>query len=289
MLRKRLLLLKDLLFRPIYNAVYSIITAVGIIDTIILHIPALKNYFGGLEMSNLIIGIMFFISRYWFYILIAIATIAVFEGAYQTKRKYEWVEPDVSVYPSNEMGVAKYKDGELYNIAQLEVFNNEDIEITNCYATLEYANDIFFNQESNSVLPLIPSLTQDPDSIRWRENKSIEITIPAHKSRHLDVADTLQTFHYNLCNGDLDTKLAPLHTVKIRIDGHFDKKAMKFLEFDGYIYTTNLGKAEEAFVKNGRIKNKDEILLDNFRYLKMIFRKGGWKKDVDIDSYLKIN
>jgi hypothetical protein len=92
---------------------------------------------------------------------------------------------------------------------------------------------------------------------------------------------------YHLREGGLETQWA-VHTVKIRIDGYFNKKAMKPLYFDGYIYATNLENAEEAFSKNGKIRSNEEMAVSQIKNLVLIFKEGYWMKDEEIKEHMKI-
>jgi hypothetical protein len=101
---------------------------------------------------------------------------------------------------------------------------------------------------------------------------------------------TNATFHYNLCEADVETTFivyAPLHTFKIRID-YFNGTISKFKNFQGYIYAANHQDARNAFVKSGRIKKMHEIQKDQITYLKMIFKEGDWIQNKDVREYMGV-
>jgi hypothetical protein len=204
------------------------------------------------------------------------------------ENKFLWSEPDISYLPYPE---DKYTKDNYYKSAILEICNREELPITNCSATLKLANDISVDEKDHTfIIPLIPSLKKKSDKIKWDEeldmDKNCEITIPAHDSKHVNVASLLGTLRYHLREGDFEACWA-IHTVKIRIDGCFNKKEMKPLEFNGYIYATNLKK--ESFSGNGKIKSREEINKEQIHNLRMIFKTGNWEEDNDIIGYLKIN
>lgn len=232
-----------------------------------------------------------------FGLLITFLSMLVF--VYKLYGNFLWSEPEINVIPA-ERGEDEYKDGEFYKIARLEIFNNEEMEITKCYAILECADDIYSSNGKAIKLSLIPSLgnTHKPDRIVWHEERYMseecEITIPVKDSRHLDVADMLRTFHYNLCGGSVEANWmigAPLHTVRLRIDGQFNGRAMKPIFFEGYIYAANHMPADETYVKkfgDDKIKKAWQKTADQITYLKMIFKKGDWTKDKEIKEYMNI-
>ena len=209
-----------------------------------------------------------------------------------------WPRPYITFYPTNEECMGFFDKGEFYKVAQLEVFNHESIEITGCFATLISADDISFSpKEGTRKLQLIPFMDSDykPDKLNWSETADVndqhEITIPPQDARHIDVADTLKGFHYNLRKGEVKAgEIIPsrLHAFRIRIDGHVNGRAMKPCYFNGYIFSSLMINPKEAFIKNGRIKRKEEILRDQIEETKMIFRSGDWEKDRDIAGYLQM-
>jgi len=208
-----------------------------------------------------------------------------------------WPQPLITLRPTHEEGIGFYDKGEFYKIAQLEIVNHETIEITGCFATLLCADDITYSSKDGPKrLQLIPFIDSDynPDKLKWSETADIndkhEITIPPQDTRHIDVADTLTGFHYNLRKGEVKAgEIIParLHTFKIRIDGRVNGRAMKPCYFDGYIYSSFNINPKEKYVKNGRIKRQEEILRDQIEETQMVFRGGNWEKDQEIVDDLK--
>lgn len=196
----------------------------------------------------------------------------------------------------SEDGEFEYKDNNMYHVARMKIFNNTGTEITKCYVTLQSADDVFTTEGEARKIPLIPSLGNfhKPDRIKWNETKYInekcETTIPSKDVKYIDLADTLGTFHYNLCEGDVEANWlsgSVLHTFKIRID-YFNRTIAKFTTFEGYIYAAHHLDAKEIYVKNGKIKKDHEIIADQITYLKMIFKEGDWTQNEDIRKYIGI-
>lgn len=208
------------------------------------------------------------------------------------RRYVWWSEPELLISPEP---IDRYIDGNFYKSAQLKIFNKEELEITKCFATIEIIDDIAVSQEKATKIPLVPSLTQGADRIKWSEeldmNENCEISIPPQERRYINLADMLGTLRFHLRKGDVEANWmigAPLHTVKIRIDGHFNEKAMKPSFFNGYIYAANLIKASEAYINKGKVKKQHEVVADQIRELKMIFREGDWQKDKEVLRFLEM-
>jgi hypothetical protein len=155
----------------------------------------------------------------------------------------KWEEPRLDLIPS--AGHIIIIDRPHYQSAQLEIVNLEELEITDCYATLV---ELWYRRWIGrwDMVRGIPSLIGQRDRIKWVElsdsNASCEIRIPAKDSRHLDLADTLDGLGVNLRAGRFvfrdgpdEDNLLPAYTVTIRIDGKFNGKGMKPQRFDGYI------------------------------------------------------
>ena len=179
----------------------------------------------------------------------------------------------------------------------MKIFNNTDTVFTRCYVTLQYADDVVISGEESSKIPLIPSFGDEnkPDRIRWHEekymNKRCEIEIPPKDVRHIDIANTLGTFHYNLCGGEVKARLVagtPLHTIQLRID-YFNGKEAKYAIFEGYIYAANLQDASKILEENRLSNPKRSKAANQITFLKMIFRKGNWIYDKDVRDSLKLH
>jgi hypothetical protein len=219
---------------------------------------------------------LFFVSTLWYIV--------------ELQRQYLWAKPDVELIHSSREA---YQNGEFYLIAQLEIKNLEETEITDCYATLEATSDIFWH-EGWKPMPLIPSLSRKPERITWIENEYsndfCEITIPLQDSRHVNLADTFGDFHYNLRSGSLSPNWmlgTTVHTLKVRVDGKFNGKSMKPLFFDGYLYyelkpyTFVIRETKNGeFVRDIQGKNVAPY---------MIFEKGDWMKDRKIRKALEVD
>ena len=214
-----------------------------------------------------------------------------------SERDNEPKVPEIIFAPSDEEGEFGYKDDDVYKIARMKIFNNTDTVFTRCYVTLQYADDVVISGEESSKIPLIPSFGDEnkPDRIRWHEekymNKRCEIEIPPKDVRHIDIANTLGTFHYNLCGGEVKARLVagtPLHTIQLRID-YFNGKEAKYAIFEGYIYAANLQDASKILEENRLSNPKRSKAANQITFLKMIFRKGNWIYDKDVRDSLKLH
>jgi hypothetical protein len=218
--------------------------------------------------------------------------IGMFCYVFDLYRQYVWwAKPEIEIlYFKKDF----FNHGDFGLIAQLEIKNKEEIEITDCYATLETASDIYRNNDSWGEMPLIPSMSNGPDRILWVEkeysNGLCEITIPPNDSRHIFLADTSGDFHYNLRLGSLSPywMIGPVaHTVRIRIDGKFNGKSMKPLYFDGYMcYELKLADYTASDTRNGEYIGE---VKGTTAYPHILFEKGSWMKNKDIRKSLGID
>jgi len=262
-------------------------------------------FFGGNLMKNIVVGIVtaFILVLIWIGIFIYYKvneSVVIYNNqVLELNKLNEKLNPPVEIMITlSEDGEFEYKDENMYKVARMKIFNNTETEITKCYMTLQSAEDVFVDTRGEiGKIILIPSLGNfhKPDRIRWNEtkymNEQCEIEIPKKDARYIDLADTFGTFHYNLCNGDVEANWmsgSVLHTFKIRID-YSSGTNSKFINFDGYIYAANHQEKREAFIKNGRIKEQFEIQKDQIPYLKMIFKQGDWMDNMKVKDYLKIN
>ena len=266
---------------------------------------AIVSFFlGGNLMNNIVVGLV--TAFIWILIWIGVfiyyrvheSVVIYNKQVSELDKLNQKLNPTVEIIitPSGD-GEFECKDENVYKVARMKIFNNTETEITGCYVPLQSAEDVFSTRGEVRKIILIPSLGDfhKPDRIKWNEakymNEQCEIKIPSKDARHIDLADTLGTFHYNLFKGDVEANWlsgSVLHTFKIRID-YSNKSNSKFIIFDGYIYAANLQDAQDVFVKNGRIKKQYEIQKDQITYLKMIFKLGDWMENKEIRDYLDIN
>lgn len=197
-----------------------------------------------------------------------VGTIFTILDLYKT---YVWSEnptihlvADAPVYISN--------DAREYHSFILSVFNDENLDISECFATLEYAADIYVMQDYETKIvslrtsDVVSEKLRNTDRIKWLDRYSherCETTISAKSPKTLEVAGNLVDFGFNLGEGIVKSNIlfgAKLHILKIRIDGKFNGKNIKHRLFDGYIYIDG----EKAF-----------------------FRSGNWRKDTEISRSLR--
>jgi len=188
-----------------------------------------------------------------------------------------WTKPEISF----ETRVSDdFSDNVFYWNVRLVVHNNEDIDLTDCYATLTHAADYLEEQQAAMQDPKIKK-----DRLRWSKsgysNDNCEITIPLTDSREVNLVHTKRNFEYLLCGKTVSANIilgTRLYIVKIRIDGKFNGKSIQPQYFDGYIYYdgTRLRNYKFEDTRNGEIMGSGEgSILDPY----MLFEKGDWTQD----------
>lgn len=167
------------------------------------------------------------------------------------RRYVWWAEPELTLTTNVSDDFA---DGSLYRNARLSVSNNEETEIAECYATLEYAAAYIEQQDREFQDPRLRK-----QRLRWSQsglaNDKCEISIPPRDSREVNLAHTKRGLEFLLCGRTVQPNFmlgTRLYLIKIRIDGKLNGKAIKPEFFEGYLFNQN-----EA----------------------MLFHEGDWKKD----------
>lgn len=164
-----------------------------------------------------------------------------------------WAEPEITLSPKV---YDDYSDSSFYQNARLNVYNNEQIEITDCFATLIYATDyIEYNHTA------LQDRKVSNQRLRWSQsgfsNEKCELAIQPKDSRDINLVHTKRNFEYLLCGKTIPSNFmlgTRLFLVKIRIDGKFNGKAMKPLLFNGYLYNgSELYFEEGDWMKDKRI------------------------------------
>jgi hypothetical protein len=195
-------------------------------------------------------------------------------------RKYVWwAEPKIVFSPKRDN---IHKNQKYADSANLIVRNDEKIAITDCFATLVMATNLYGED-------MIPMNIVENDRLKWKEEKftsdDCKITIPPKDERTVIVADNLNGFQFSFCRASvLRQHLMGLYSpIKIRIDGKINDKDIKPQFFVGYLYVNNyLGESGEVTITNtdsdGNVSKtivppKPEI------YTTMFFEKGDWIKD----------
>jgi len=198
-----------------------------------------------------------------------------------------WATPEVEI---NHHRQSNYVEGKW--VTQLEISNLEEVEITNCYATLEKADNVYWSEDGWKSSLLVPFLSNKPSRLIWDEqeesDEKCEITIPLKNSRYINVMDTSGGIHFNLCS---NKKLEPNYTLgtkvctfRIRIDGKFNNKGMRPLYFDGYVYH----RIKPFHFKSMDLKNRDDVIEGNRYVPYVIFGKGDWTKDEEVKKDIEI-
>lgn len=175
----------------------------------------------------------------------------------------EWAVVDLKVVPSVNSEMKMTLDSN-WNITTvyLEVFNKEEISITDCCVTLEKAehfssvaakplsafSDVVLAWKDSSrngedCLITIPPLTKQPKSASlWRKERATEV---------FTFCPTKQTY------------LRGLYSIVIRVDGKFNGKDIKPVYFEGYLHIDN---DKEPIFKEGNWRDNENVVYRMSHY-----------------------
>ena len=174
-------------------------------------------------------------------------------------RKYVWwAEPTIKLQPVVEDEVIS--NGSIRNIC-LRVINDEETEITYCYATVVNVYSLYGAE-------MLPIEILETGRLRWMKDQSVNpncrsIIPPKSSTSKIHVATYSGNLTLYLCKLTKPSDgLQGVHIVKIRLDGKFNRRNIKPEYFDGYIYAINLG-----------------FTTDNVLVSTTIFEEGDWTKD----------
>ncbi len=209
---------------------------------------------------------------------------------YRFLGNFVWSEPEIELSPTPD----EKQIGQTYvKNAVLICSNSEQLPITECYATLEYAATIYGSDR-------LPLELDKYDRLKWigqkYANDRCEIEIPPHGDRRIDVGDCLNGFHFSYCDnpGIVNAHGTGLRVVKIRIDGKYNQKSMKPLFWSGYIYIEQKLDNFEYVMTTTQKKPDGNIIKTEVPYSElltnttMIFKEGDWMKDNNIKKSLGI-
>ena len=207
--------------------------------------------------------------------------------------KLLWAEPNVVMVPITED--RDYRRGYFPRIARLEIYNDEEIEITDCYVTLEFAKTLYATRDMIFV-----DVVKD-ERLRWKDkrfsNDRCEITIPPKKSLGIDILDSTDGIRFSLCTPTLRTANSfgeRLFILKIRVDGKFNGKNIKPQYFEGYIFVENKPDVFEAVettreqIGDGEVKETQRNIRERLVYTDMLFEKGNWMENEKLKKTLGI-
>ena len=237
------------------------ISSLSMVSTFGVSIPFIRDWRVGL-----VVGLaMFFISTL-LYIL-------------ELQGKYLWSEPEIILSPRRD---SDYIYGRSVDVARLTVYNDEETEITNCYATLELATNLYGGD-------MTPVNIVKKDRLRWVEEKyttdDCKISIAPKSEVQISVANNLNNFHFTFCkpSAPLGQDITGIYIIRIRIDGKWRGNDIKPQFFDGYLYVNNyLGESGELTAtttdEHGTV-TKTVTPSHPEIYTRMIFEKGDWMKD----------
>jgi hypothetical protein len=281
-MRKVLTLLKDLLYLPITLPFNLVLLLLGNYSTLVILFPRL----GEIMNNEIVLAILEFLSKNWLNISLLSIIIAMFINSYRIVSRYWWAEPNITL---TTQVYDDYSEGRFYKNARLLVHNHEQIELTECFATLIYVADYYENDDRE-----IPDRRVNGNRLKWSHsalsNAECKLSIPPTDKREVNVAHTKRNFEYLLCDRNIGANVflaTNLRLVHIRIDGKLDGKSFKPLQFTGYIFSQSVpylikGVEHIEEVKDGKstIRNIPREIRNSVEF--MIFGDGDWKKDEQI-------
>lgn len=175
-----------------------------------------------------------------------------------------------------------------YINARLVVCKDEDVSLTDCFATLVSVSDYVEEEEIEVKDDRIRN-----NRLRWSKsayaNEKCEVEIPPTDSREINVAHTKRGLDFLLCTRDVTANFADgihLFLVKVRVDGKYHGRSIKAQDFDGYLYYD----FSNVRGSSGVIKD-DGTYTPEKRYTMSIpaldFREGDWMKDEKINNKIQ--
>jgi hypothetical protein len=136
----------------------------------------------------------------------------------------------------------------------LEVFNKENLSITDCYVTLEKAEH--YSSPSKKPLPAFSDVR-----LMWKDNLNSDcfLVIP-QQNKQPKIANLwrkeLATETFTFCQ-QKKAYSRGLYSITIRVDGKFNGKEIKPIYFEGYLHVDN---NKEAIFKSGDWQNDKTVL-----------------------------
>jgi len=192
------------------------------------------------------------------------------------RRYVWWSQPKAKLIPNTEH---ELKDFMITKHAYLYVFNEEDLPITDCYATIESGKLVDGMRHIEFI---------EEDRLKWAAiyaTEGCKIEIPPKKQLRIDVADTLEQdrIRFSTCNSTQSSPTGIYSHIRIRVDGNFNGKAIKPHLFDGYLYAEgkkwgpNVVEIITKVVDGKRIEDSKQAI--QLPYVDMVFERGDWIKD----------
>lgn len=207
--------------------------------------PIFKNPWHGIGFGILI----FFVSALWF--------------MWKYLERFTWVEPVIILTPTLLNRTSPFNEPTVF--ALLTVHNDEETQITDCYATLEEATNLYGGD-------LIPVPLGKKERLKWAEAKygtdDCKIIIEAKSDKNVHVANT--SFNFAFCKDSAipDSMLAGLYNIRIRIDGKWNGRDMQPQFFDGHLLM-------------------DRTMTDSGIVTRTAFDVGDWTQNKDIPEWYK--
>jgi hypothetical protein len=191
------------------------------------------------------------------------------------RRYVWWAEPEIRMSAKRDADAVA---GRFADCAYLIIYNNEESEIAECYATLVDATNLY--GETLDAVNIV-----EKGYLAWKEGQDCSITIPPKDERTVRVADNLNGFQFCLCKPSRASRdlLGIYSPITVRIDGKLNGKNIKPQYFHGYLYVSNrMGESGEMMttVRDGAGKVRRTVIPSQPKiFTTLIFEAGDWQRD----------
>lgn len=239
--------------------------------SIFVEIPQIKDWRIGILVSS----ILFFGFIVWSFIDQQNRIKALENENRKLKAEKDWVEVKLSLSANVKTETVKATLDAIVRetTACLAVINNEKMEITDCYATLEDAK--YYRVPFFRPLPSYSDMR-----LQWKDVSSngneCKITLPPKNKvpKYVNLWSNQYPVGFTFCQPSNKVDFYGVYPMTVRIDGKYNGKDIKPVYFNGYLYT------EKVSTTN---RNPDGTLSDIpigiDPYDIIIFSEGDWTKD----------
>jgi hypothetical protein len=170
----------------------------------------------------------------WLTIALGFLVVAMFSFIRREVLPYRSVRPKLSLNP-----IVPDPFASVYQTkrALLAVQNHEEVEITDCYATLEKA---VWLSAQYPVRAFMQSTRLSWEEVHLSNEYCLRTIPPNSSSSRIAVADFSNLLLFSVCAPDpvnpQKINFLGVYTIRVRIDGKFKGQDMMPLVFEGYIY-----------------------------------------------------
>lgn len=225
-MRKRLLLLAELLFRPVLVVGLGGIAVLGNIDTILSHFPWVNTFVSGTIMSEPLKSILQWFAANWEIVFWIAVSSAIFEGFYRKTSKYlgDTVTAKVEIVIPREPS---------YNRIVIKVINNEVLNLERCCIKID---SFLYLGKRLSIRPV--EIQTNSQKLQWMSTPSTDGYASIHGSGGSEEIGLVSV------NGDRFVIMyhgyipsipptnhglqSGIYTLRIRLDGYLGEKQIEF-------------------------------------------------------------